>query len=36
MKGLRLTKIVKEIKYEGVSGKVEAKNVSRDNYSQNS
>ena len=35
MKGLRFTKIVKKIKAEGIRGELEAKNVSRDNYSQN-
>ena len=31
MKGLRVTKIVKEIKFEGVWGKLEAKRFFRDN-----
>ena len=35
MKGLRVTKIAKEIKFEGVWGELEAKNISRDNHSQN-
>ena len=35
VKGLRLTKKVKEIKFEGVCGKLESKKVSRDNNSQN-
>ena len=35
VKTVRVTKIVKEIKFEGVWGKLEAKNVSRDNHSQN-
>ena len=32
---LRVTKNVKEIKFEGVWGELESKNVSRDNNSQN-
>ena len=35
MKGLRATKIVKEIKFEGVWGALESKKVSRKNNSQN-
>ena len=35
MKGLRFTKVVKEIKFREVWGKLDAKNVSRDNHSQN-
>ena len=35
VKELKVTKIVKEVKFEGVWGKLEAKNVSRDNHSQN-
>ena len=35
MKGLRVTKIVKEFKFEGVWIQIEAKDVSRDNHSQN-
>ena len=34
MKGLRVTKIDKEIKFEGVWAELEAKSVSRDNHSQ--
>ena len=34
MKGLRVTKIVKEIKFEGVWSGLEAKSVSRDNHLQ--
>ena len=33
--GLRVTKIVKEIKFEEVWGELEAKNISRDNHSRN-
>ena len=29
MKGLRVTKIVKEIKFEGILGKLEVKNISQ-------
>ena len=35
VKGLRVTKFVKEIKFEGLWGKIEAKKFSRDNHSQN-
>ena len=35
VKGLRVTKNVKEIKFEGVWGDLESKKVSRDNNSQN-
>ena len=35
MKGLKVTKFVKEIKFERIWGKLEAKIVSRDNHSQN-
>ena len=35
MKCLRVTKIVKEIKFEGAWDELEAKNISRDNQSQN-
>ena len=35
MKGLRVTKIVKEIKFEGVWSWLEAKSVSRENPLQN-
>ena len=35
MKCLRVTKLVKEIKFEGVWDDLEAKNVSKDNHSQN-
>ena len=34
MKGLKVTKIVKETKFEEVWGKLEAKNVSRDSHSK--
>ena len=34
-KGLGVTKIVKEIKFEGFRGDSEEKNVSTDNHSQN-
>ena len=34
MNGLRVPKIVKEIKTEGVKGELEAKIISRDNHSQ--
>ena len=34
-KGLRVTKIVKEIKFEEFRGDSEEKNVSTDNHSQN-
>ena len=33
--GLRVTKIVKEIKFEGVSSEQKSKNYFRDNHSQN-
>ena len=32
MKVLRVAKIVKEIKFEGVLGELESKKLSRDNY----
>ena len=35
MKGLRVIKNVKEIKFEVVWGELESKKVSKDNYSQN-
>ena len=35
VKGLRVTKINEQIKFEGVWSKLEAKKVSRDNISQN-
>ena len=35
LKGLRVTKIVKEIKFEGVWDELESKIISRDNQSQN-
>ena len=35
VKDLRVTKNVKEIKFEGVWGELESKKVSRDNNSQN-
>ena len=35
LKDLRVTKNVKEIKFEGVWGELESKKVSRDNNSQN-
>ena len=35
MKGLRVTKIVKEIELEGAWSELEAKNVPGDNHSQN-
>ena len=35
VKGLRVIKYVKEIKFEGVWGELESKKVSRDNNSQN-
>ena len=31
--GLRLTKVVNEVKFEGIWGELEAKDVSRDNHS---
>ena len=34
-KGYTVTKIVKEIKFEGVWGKLKAKKISTDNHSQN-
>ena len=34
MKGLRVTRIVKEITFEGVWGELEAQNVSRDKHLQ--
>ena len=35
MKCLQVTKIVKEMNFEGVWDKLEAKNISRDNHLQN-
>ena len=35
MKGTRVTKNVKEIKFEGVWNELESKKLSRDNNSQN-
>ena len=35
VKGLRVTKVVKDIKFEGVWGELESKNISRDSYLQN-
>ena len=35
MKGLRVTKVVKDIKFEGVWGELESKNICRDSYLQN-
>ena len=35
MSGLRVNKIVKEIKFKGVWGELESKRVSRENHSQN-
>ena len=35
MKGLKVTKIVKEIRFEGVRSELKAINVSRENHSQN-
>ena len=35
MKDLRVTKIVKEIKFERVWGESEGRNICRDNHSQN-
>ena len=34
MKGIRVTKILKEIRFEGVRGELESKKVSRDNHLQ--
>ena len=35
MKGLRVTKVVKDIRFERVWGELESKNSSRDSYLQN-
>ena len=35
MKDLRVTKVIKETKFQGVWGELESKKISRDNHSQN-